>query len=153
MKPILLKRIDWRLNMAKAKKGKELTEVTQAIELVGNEKAMKLITKMLAGNVLEIHPQLDFTSEMGFSYPAIEKLIEGESKEVISILESLAANGILNKSFFDRLLRCPQCQSVNLRPTTHCPKCGSGNIARGRILEHLVCNYIGLESEFISKGK
>lgn len=139
--------------MAKSKKDKELAEVTQAIELVGNEKAMKLVTKMLAGNILEIHPQLDFTSELGFSYPVIEKLIEGEGKQVISILESLAATGILHKNFFDRLLRCPQCQSVNLRPTTHCPKCGSGNIARGRILEHLGCNYVGLEGEFISKGK
>jgi len=139
--------------MAKAKRDKELTEVQQAIELVGNKRAMKLVTEMLAGNITDIRPQLDFTSEMGFNYPAIEKLIEHKGEEVISILESLAANGILNKSFFDRMLRCPQCQSVNLRPTTHCPKCGSGNIARGRILEHLICNYVGLEDEFISKGK
>ncbi len=139
--------------MAKAKRGKELTEVQQAVELAGNKRAMSLVTEMLAGNIAEIRPQLDFTSEMGFSYPAIEKLIESKGEEVISILESLAANGILKKNFFDRLLRCPQCRSVNLRPTTHCPKCGSGNIARGRILEHLICKYIGLEDEFISRGK
>jgi hypothetical protein len=139
--------------MTKAKKEKELKEVKQAIELANNEMAMKLVTRMLAENILEIRPQLDFTSKLGFSYPAIEKLIEGEGEEIITILESLTDNGILKKSFFDRLLRCPQCQSVNLRPTTHCPKCGSGNIARGRILEHFVCNFIGLEGEFISKGK
>jgi len=59
----------------------------------------------------------------------------------------------LGRVLFDRLLCCPQCQSVNLSPLTHCPKCGSGNITRGRILEHFVCNYVGLEEEFVAKGR
>jgi len=32
-------------------------------------------------------------------------------------------------------------------------KCGSGSIARGRILEHFICNYVGLEEEFVAKGR
>ncbi len=139
--------------MTKAKLDKELNETQRIVELVGNKKALKLVTEILAGNIPEINPLFDFTSELGFRYPAAEKLVNAKGEEVVSILESLTADGILNKVFFDRLLRCPQCQSVNLRPTTHCPKCGSGNIVRGRILEHLVCKYVGLEDDFISKGK
>ena len=118
-----------------------------------DEKAMKLAVELLAGNIIEIKPQLDFTTEAGFFYPVVEQILGIKGKEVVPILESLVDKGILNREFFDRLLRCPQCQSVNLRPTTHCPKCGSGDIARGRVLEHLICKFVGLEDEFVSKGR
>ena len=118
-----------------------------------DEKAMELAAKLLAGSIVEIKPQLDFTTESGFFYPAVEKVLGVKGKEVVSILESLVARDILNRDFFDRTLRCPQCRSVNLRPTTHCPKCGSGDIARGRVLEHFTCKFVGLEDEFIAKGR
>jgi len=118
-----------------------------------NKKAMKLVAEMLVGNVVEIKPQLDFTVELGFLYPVVESVLGVKGREVVSILESLVDKGILKRDFFDRLLRCPQCQAMNLRPTTHCPKCSSGNIARGRILEHFTCKFVGLEEEFVSKGR
>jgi excinuclease UvrABC ATPase subunit len=79
---------------------------------------------MLAGHTAEIRPQLDFTTELGFIYPTAEKSLGVKGKELASILESLSDKGILKKEFFDKFLRCPQCQSLNLRPSTHCPKCG-----------------------------
>ncbi len=118
-----------------------------------NEKAMRLVAEMLAGNIIEIKPHLDFTAEPGFFYLVAEQILGVKGKEVVPILESLVEKDILKRDFFDRLLRCPQCHSINLRPTTHCPKCGSGNIARGRVLEHFACKFIGLEDEFVSKGK
>ena len=127
---------------------------TPSATVVGeDEKAMKLAVELLAGNIIDIKPQLDFTTESGFFYPVVEQILGIKGKEVVPILESLVDKGILNREFFDRLLRCPQCQSVNLRPTTHCPKCGSGDIARGRVLEHLICKFVGLEDEFVSKGR
>jgi len=136
-----------------AKVNKPISNSQPAIELGDNEKAMKLVAEMLAGNIVDIRPEFDFTSELGFTYPAAEQVLAVKGEEVVSILESLADKGILRRGFFDRLLRCPQCRSVNLRPTTYCPKCGSGNIARGRVFEHFVCKYIGLEDEFIAKGR
>jgi hypothetical protein len=118
-----------------------------------NERAMKLVAEMLAGKIVDIRPQLDFTSELGFTYPTVEQALGIKGKEVVSILESLVDKGLIRKDFFERLLRCPQCQSMNLRPSTHCPKCGSGNIERGRVLEHTVCGYVGLEEEFVIKGR
>ena len=130
------------------------TGIPQAVSSVErNEMAMKLVTEMLAGNIVDIRPQLDFTSELSFTYPAIEQMLKVKGKEVVSILESLVDKDILVKSFFDKFFRCPQCQSMNLRPSTHCPKCGSADIARGRILEHFVCKYLGIEDEFHSKGR
>ena len=119
----------------------------------GDEKAVKLVAEMLAGNIVDIRPQFDFTTTLGFSYPYVESVLGVSSEEGLRILESLTGKAILGKVLFDRMLCCPQCQSVNLSPLTHCPKCGSGNIARGRVLEHLVCNYVGLEEEFVAKGR
>ena len=128
-------------------------EAPKAMGIGGNEKAMKLVAEMLAGKIIDIRPQLDFTNKLGFTYPAVEQTLGVEGKEVVSILKSLVGKGILRRNFFDKILRCPQCQSMNLRPTTHCPKCGSGNTARGRVLEHFACGYIGLEEEFTVKGR
>jgi hypothetical protein len=130
-----------------------MAQTLQIMQLVGNNKVMRLINEILANKVAEFHPQIDFDSDLGCRYPSAEKLIEGNPEDIVQILDSLAASGILNKIYYDRLLRCPQCTSINLRPMTHCPKCGSGNISRGRILEHLVCKYTGLEEDFILKGK
>ena len=128
------------------------TEVQQISKLLSGKKSMKLMAEMLAGNIVDIRPQLDFTSKLGFSYPIVEKVLEVKDREAVPILESLVSEGMLEKKFFDRLLRCPQCQSINLRPILYCPQCGVGNVSRGRIMEHLVCHYIGLEEEFITGG-
>ncbi len=140
-----------------------MTEVNKAVEaakdppvvsgMVDNEIAIKLIAEMLAGRITNIKPQYDFTTELGFTYPAVEQTLKVKGKEAAAIMESLAAKGIVNKSFFDRFLRCRRCQSVNLRPSTHCPKCSSGHIVRGRILEHFACKYVGVEDEFTAKGR
>jgi hypothetical protein len=121
--------------------------------MVDSEIAIKLIAEMLAGRITNIKPQYDFTTELGYIYPAVEQTLKIKGQEALAIMESLAAKDIVNKSFFDRLIRCPRCHSVNLRPSAHCPKCSSGNITRGRILEHFACKYVGVEEEFIAGGK
>ena len=131
----------------------ELTETSPAANVVVNDKAMKLVGEMLSGEIVDIRPQYDFATDLGFFYPSAEQVLELKGKEALSVLESLVGKGILRRDFFDRLLRCPQCHSVNLRPSIHCSKCGSGNIDRGRVLEHFICKYVGLEDEFVSKGR
>jgi hypothetical protein len=140
--------------MAKADKAVEATEAPGPIsDMEKGDLAMKVVAAMLASRLAEIKPQLDFTTELGFLYPLVEQTARVKGKEAVAIVESLTGRGILRKSYFDRLLHCPRCQSINLRPSTHCPKCGSGDIARGRILEHLACSYVGVEEEFTAKGK
>ena len=117
---------------------------------VEGDKASRLVAEMLAGKIVVIKPELDFSNELGFSYPAVEKLLGVGGEETIAILESLVDKGALVRELFDRILRCPQCHSVNLRPSNCCPKCGSRNLARGRVLEHTSCGFVGLEDEFVS---
>jgi hypothetical protein len=118
-----------------------------------DEREMKLVAAMLGAKIVDIKPQLDFTTELGFVYPIVEQAASVRGKEALAIVESLTDKGILQRSFFDRLLRCPRCQSINLRPSTHCPKCSSGDIVRGRILEHIACRYVGVEDEFATGGR
>lgn len=135
------------------KRDNPATEEQQTAKLLSSRISMKLMAEMLDGNIVDIHPQLDFNSELGFTYPIVRNVLDVKDSEVVPILESLANEGMLEKKFFDRILRCPQCQSINLRPILHCPKCGSGNVSRGRIIEHLICNYMGFEDEFITGGR
>jgi hypothetical protein len=141
--------------MAKVDKAVEPTKAPQALSGVeeSSDMGMKLVTAMLAAKLVEVKPQFDFTAELGFVYPIVEQTLQVKGKEAVAIVESLTERGILRRSFFDRLLRCPRCQSINLRPSVHCPKCGSGDVVRGRILEHLACKYVGVEDEFASKGR
>jgi len=118
-----------------------------------SQEPAKLVEAMLRGSILEIKPQLNPQSELGFSFPAVNQLLNTTDKESVAILESLAGEGIVVRKFFDKFLHCPQCGSMNLRPVYCCPKCGSGNIIRGRVLEHLVCKYVGTEDEFFLKGR
>jgi primosomal protein N' len=113
----------------------------------------KFLEAVLQGSIPEIKPQLNPQAELGFSFPAVNRLLNTTDKESVAILESLAGDGILVKKFFDKFLHCPQCGSMNLRPVYCCGKCGSGNILRGRVLEHLVCKYAGTEDEFFLKGR
>ena len=140
--------------MAEVYKRVEVAKSAQTLS--DTEKAdlgMKVVAAMLSARIAEIKPQLDVTTDLGFVYSIVEQTARVKGKEAVAIVESLTDKGILRRSFFDRLIRCPRCQSLNLRPSTHCPKCGSGDIARGRILEHLACGYVGVEEEFTVKGK
>ncbi len=128
-------------------------ETPPATGAEGDDRSMKLVAEMLAGRIVDIKPELDFTSELGFSYPVVEKTLKVKGKEVVSILESLVDKDILVRHFFDRLLRCPRCRSVNLRPFSCCPQCGSGNFVRGKVFKHRTCKFAGLEEEFVSGGR
>jgi hypothetical protein len=118
-----------------------------------DERVAKLLETMLQGVITEIRPQLDSQSGMGLSFPSLSRLLDVTDEESAAILESLCDEGILVRKFFDKFLCCPQCQSMNLRPIYHCSRCGSGDIARGRVLEHPLCKYVGTEDEFLFRGK
>lgn len=123
------------------------------VRLPQQERVAKLLEAMLESGFPEIKPQLDPQSELGFSFPLVNRLLGIGDKESNDLLESLANQGILVRRFFDKFLFCPQCRSLLLRPTYSCAKCGSGNISRGRVLEHLSCKHTGLEDEFLFRGK
>jgi predicted RNA-binding Zn-ribbon protein involved in translation (DUF1610 family) len=112
-----------------------------------------LINQLMDGRIEEVRPVIDITRESGVRYPQVEPILGKTSEEAVHILDSLVSEGSLESHYYDRLIFCPQCNSMNLRPSIRCPKCASGNIARGRIIEHLVCGRNGLEEDFLQGGK
>jgi len=140
--------------MEEADKEVEATEAPKAeSSMEKSDIAMKFVAGLLAAKIVDIKPRLDFTTELGFVYPVVEQIVNVKGKEAMAVMESLTEKGILKRCFFDKLLNCPRCQSINLRPSTHCPKCSSGDTARGRILEHSACGYVGVEDEFTTGGR
>lgn len=112
-----------------------------------------LISRLMDGRMEEVRPVIDITRESGVRYPEVEPILEKTSEEAVPILDSLVSEGSLESRYYDRLIFCPTCNSMNLRPSIRCPKCASGNIARGRIIEHLSCGRNGLEEDFLQGGK
>jgi len=112
-----------------------------------------LIKQMVDGQIEDIRPVIDISRESGVSYPEVEKMLGKSPEEVVMILDTLAAENILSSRFYDRLISCPACRSMNIRPSIRCPKCASSNIARGRIIEHLFCGKNELEEACLVGGK
>ena len=56
--------------------------------------------------------------------------------------------GLASEKIVDRVLRCPRCDYLHLMPKLLCPYCGSTNIERVRIIQHVICGYIDLEFMF-----
>ncbi len=112
-----------------------------------------LMERLLAGEITEIKPSIDLSSELGFAYPQLERLFALSTPQARQLLESLTAGALLEKHPHSRLLFCSECQSPNLKASDGCPKCYSWNIARGRILEHLQCGNLSLEEEYIHDSR
>jgi predicted RNA-binding Zn-ribbon protein involved in translation (DUF1610 family) len=130
-----------------------MVEVLNLISIVKQyPEAMKLVKEILTGGATEIKPTTNLTTELGFTYPEVESLLGLTTQEVMATLEFLADEDILEKSPHTNLLFCPRCQAPNLRAGLGCPKCGSGNIAKGRILEHFACRNNSLEDEYMHDG-
>ena len=78
--------------MEQVDKEVEATEVPQAVSgMEKDEIAMKLVAEMLAARIVDIKPQFDFTTELGFIYPVVEQTLKVKGKEAVAIMESLAA--------------------------------------------------------------
>jgi predicted RNA-binding Zn-ribbon protein involved in translation (DUF1610 family) len=129
----------------------EVVDLVSTIKQYPN--AMRLVGEMLLGNIGEVKPAIDLSTELGFTYPQVENLLGVTTEEALNILDFWANNHVLEKQFQDKLQFCPYCWSPNFRPGLCCPKCGSENIIKGRILEHFSCGNTSLEDEYVADGK
>ncbi len=131
-----------------------MVEVIDVIRIVKQDpKAIKLVKEFLAGNISEVKPTINLATVTGFSYPQVESLLEAPTQEAVTTLEFLANEDILGRNIRGNILFCPHCQSPNLKPGLGCPKCGSGNIGKGRVLEHFSCRNNSLEDDYTDDGK
>lgn len=73
--------------------------------------------------------------------------------EVDKALEIMLKDNIVRGYVVDRVLKCPECNTMSIRTRYLCPSCNSFNVERVSLLEHLVCGYIGSSRSFKKSGE
>ncbi|MHA1263908.1 MAG: hypothetical protein ACTSRS_01615 [Candidatus Helarchaeota archaeon] len=115
-----------------------------------NTEIALLLERMLEGYIRELTPRWAITTKLGFSYPEAEEIISPSSEVTYNILAELYTVGILKRHFFDKIMRCPKCQFINLSLRLMCVRCGSRNLIRDEMIEHYNCAHVDLERRFIA---
>jgi predicted RNA-binding Zn-ribbon protein involved in translation (DUF1610 family) len=133
-------------------------DIEDEIQLERREAYVELETQKLLRELLkegskkEIIPIYD--PPEGYSYKSIKQIFEGETtnKEIIDFLDRLTRLDILQKSFYDSVSTCPNCDSTNITLHNGCTKCKSHRISKTSLTEHIPCGYIGERDKYI-QGK
>jgi CheY-like chemotaxis protein len=110
---------------------------------------IKLIDAVAKGKLDEISPTIDISSKGGFTYPAVDRLLETSGEETAHILEILAKDDILNRKLFEKLHVDPE-GSLELVPVERCPHCDSVNLLKGQLIEHFGCGNVALNQDYMS---
>jgi predicted RNA-binding Zn-ribbon protein involved in translation (DUF1610 family) len=139
---------------SKPKETVKTVELEDKIELQRREayiepKTRDLLRKLLqAGDKQEIIPE--FTPGIGFVYPLnCGATNEGGADISKDCLEELADLDILNRTFFDSVSACPNCESTIITMHNRCPKCKSHNVVKTSLTEHIPCGYIDQKDKYI----
>lgn len=109
-----------------------------------------LLNKFVSGELEELTPVYDLKE--GYKYPVVEAIV-GESSLVEEFLNRLYESGILARKLYDKILRCPNCDSANISIRYCCPNCSSFDIKKSALIEHAECGYIDVEEKFQAEGK
>lgn len=105
-----------------------------------SQNAITILEHFLFSNEDLIEPMITPT---GITYPLLTSI--GSD---ISALNELVNANILKVVAVDRLIKCPNCGSVDVRLRLKCPKCGSFDLENKRIIQHKVCGFTDVESAF-----
>ncbi|MHC1586743.1 MAG: TackOD1 domain-containing metal-binding protein [Candidatus Hecatellaceae archaeon] len=116
-----------------------------------SSKKLAIIFKLLGKGELNIAPVIDH--KVGVRYPLIEKSLNLKPEEVPELLEALTLEKVLTRSLYDKVFACPRCASINLSPRGICPSCGSFDIEKKRLVEHLRCGTKFIENKLFEGYK
>jgi len=105
-----------------------------------------ILNLFLQGNVKTITPLRD--PAVGCRYTVAEQVTGMDSKDTFDLLERMADVYILNRSFSDRQIFCPDCKSTGFSIRSFCPKCKSVHLTGGTVIEHLTCGHLDFEISF-----
>ncbi|MBI2859439.1 MAG: response regulator [Chloroflexi bacterium] len=113
-----------------------------------NAAVTRLIESLFRGKLPDIVPKVDMALPDGFTYPEADAVLGTTGRATREILESLAAEDVLVRRLFTRLLLTPE-GSPQIVPQEHCPKCDSFDLTKGQYIEHYDCGYVGCEPDFL----
>jgi hypothetical protein len=108
-----------------------------------------LVGKFLSGEIDMLKPCFD--PETGYRYPIIEAIV-GESKTEFFLNKLYEAN-VLERKLYDKVIHCPECGSSLISFRYNCPFCGSFDISKSALVEHVKCGYMGVETNFFREGR
>lgn len=108
----------------------------------------RFFESLVKGDTKEILPAFAPRYDGCCRYPWAEAILELPPAHVNRLLEDLARHGALRREFSEKILLCPACNSRQLQFSTACPKCGSSHITSVRVLRHIGCGLLAVETEF-----
>ncbi|MEA2090002.1 MAG: zinc ribbon domain-containing protein [Thermoproteota archaeon] len=108
------------------------------------------LNKFVSGELEKLTPVYD--PKQGYKYSVVEAVV-GEPSLVNEFLNRLYKAGILVRELYDKVVRCPSCGSANVSIRYCCPHCGSFDIKKSALIEHVECGYIDVEEKFREEDK
>jgi hypothetical protein len=103
------------------------------------------LTEIIEKKITRFEPIIK--PEVGLTYAGFS---DSDLALQLDILKSLQELGIVRQEPVDYIRKCSYCGHHGLLLKISCPLCGSTNTDQGKVIEHLNCGNIDLESHFIS---
>lgn len=99
------------------------------------------LEKIITEKIGQIDPVFDVENGCGYRYPDVEAIVNN-SFNTGRFLGRLYEAGILERKLYDRIFFCPHCNSPKVSFRYCCPYCGSLDIKKSTLIEHIPCGYI-----------
>ena len=119
-------------------------------EIIHRLEARQLLRAIKEKGITQFKPSFNY--ERGIFYPEVEEIIPNFTAS-LNLLEELEKNEIVRREYFDSVLICPSCGSHRIFMKVKCPVCGSRNIEKGSVIEHLHCGHLDFEEKFVEGEK
>lgn len=94
----------------------------------------------------EITPQIKL--EHGIEYPKMKKFPEWQEK-----IRKLIELGLVEEKIADRVIECPYCGKIHVSARFKCPSCGSINMIKTEIIQHVTCGFVDTKLKFLRQPK
>jgi len=112
---------------------------------------VQVLLRMFAdGNITELVPEIH--PVQGALYPKMEE-VAANGQKAKALLEQLVQAGILRPKFYEKIMICPSCGSKNVTYRYYCSYCGSHEIEKRQLYEHLECGTIDSDDRFLKSGR
>jgi len=115
-----------------------------------DRRVQALLNKFMSVKVERLIPLFDL--KRGLIYPEVEEIV-GDSISPEEFLLMLYESGILRRELYEKVVCCPKCGSVNVSTLYTCPFCGSFDIRKSSLIEHIKCGFIDVEEKFRKGGR
>ena len=111
---------------------------------------VQVLLKMFTeGNLVELLPQIH--PVLGARYPKMEEVV-GDKQKTEALLNQLVRAGILHPKIYEKTMACPRCGSNNVTYRYYCTQCGSHEIEKRELHEHIECGTIDSDDRFLKDG-